>query len=132
MESGRRDVRQGRKGVSMSPGHAGRAAPSFGPRSGHRPRRHRPAPEPCRSPRRQGRGLAEIASDRASTRHCTDFVVLANLVSARDFRGTELVRKDRTRLREMLTYCRKDDSAMSVQNAVEALDRLERAAKLNG
>ena len=27
----------------------------------------------------------EIASDRASARHCTDFVVLANLVSARDF-----------------------------------------------
>lgn len=74
----------------------------------------------------------EIASDRASTRHCTDFVVLANLVSARDFRETELMKKDRTRLRKMLTYCRNDDSAMSVENAVEALDRLERAAKSNG
>ncbi|WP_332643246.1 hypothetical protein [Aeromicrobium sp.] len=73
----------------------------------------------------------EIAADRASTRHCTDFVVLASLVSARDFRETALVNKDRTRLRKMLTYCRKDDSAMSVENATEALDRLERAAKLN-
>ncbi|MFC7504465.1 hypothetical protein [Nocardioides sp. GCM10030258] len=73
----------------------------------------------------------EIAADRASTRHCTDFVVLASLVSARDFREAALVNKDRTRLRKMLTYCRKDDSAMSVENATEALDRLERAAKLN-
>jgi hypothetical protein len=73
----------------------------------------------------------EIASDRAGTRHCTDFVVLANLVSARDFRETELVKKDRTRLRKMLTYCRKDHHAMSVENATEALDRLERAARLN-
>lgn len=74
----------------------------------------------------------EIASDRASTRHCTDFVVLANLLSARDFRETELVKKDRTRLRRMLEYCRKDESAMSVENATEALNRLERAAKLSG
>lgn len=73
----------------------------------------------------------EIASDRASTRHCTDFVVLAHLVSARDFRETELDKKDRTRLRKMITYCRKDDSAMSLENATEALARLERAAKLN-
>lgn len=47
---------------------------------------------------------AEVASDRASTRHCTDFVVLANILSARDFRETELVKKDRARLRKMLTY----------------------------
>lgn len=72
----------------------------------------------------------EIASDRASTRHCSDFVVLCGLISARDFRETELGKKDRARLRRMLTYCRKDDSAMSVENAAEALDRLERAAKL--
>lgn len=73
----------------------------------------------------------EIASDRASTRHCSDFVVLASLVSARDFRETELGKKDRSRIRTMLTYCRKDDSAMSVENAIEVLDRLERATKLN-
>lgn len=74
----------------------------------------------------------EIASDRASTRHCTDFVVLADLVSARDFRETELTKKDRTRLRKMLAYCREDGSAMAVENAAEALSRLERAAKLQG
>lgn len=73
----------------------------------------------------------EIAADRASGRHCTDFVVLATLVSARDFRETLLGKKDRTRLRRMLAYCRKDDSAMSMENAIEALDRLERAANLN-
>ena len=32
----------------------------------------------------------EIPSDPASTRHCTDFVVLASLISARDFRETAL------------------------------------------
>ena len=72
----------------------------------------------------------EIASDPASTRHCTDFVVLASLISARDFRETALEKKDRARLRKMLTYCRRDASAMSVENAAEALHRLERAAKL--
>jgi hypothetical protein len=73
----------------------------------------------------------EIASDRASSRHCTDFVVLASLVAARDFREAELGKKDRTRLRRMITQCRKDESAMSVENAIEALERLERAAKLS-
>jgi len=72
----------------------------------------------------------EIASDPASSRHCTDFVVLASLVSARDFRETALEKKDRARLRKMLTYCRRDASAMSLENAAEALDRVERGATL--
>lgn len=59
------------------------------------------------------------------------FVILASLMSARDFREAELARKDRKRLRTMLSCCREDDSAMSVENSVEALGRLERAAKLN-
>lgn len=74
----------------------------------------------------------EIASDRASACHCTDFVVLATLIAARDFRETELVKKDRARLRTMLICCRKDDSAMAAEYAAEALERLERAARLNG
>ena len=74
----------------------------------------------------------EIAKDRTSARHCTDFVVLANLISARDFRETELSRRDRARLRKMLVVCRGDSAAMSVENAPEALERLERAAKLSG
>lgn len=73
----------------------------------------------------------EIASDRASARHCTDFVVLAGLISARDFREAALTAKDRTRLRKMLTCCRTDGAAMAVDNAVEALARLERAAGLS-
>ena len=72
----------------------------------------------------------EIPSDSASTRHCTDFVVLASLVSARDFHETALEKKDRARLRKMLTYCRKDAASMSLENAAEALDRVERATKL--
>lgn len=72
----------------------------------------------------------EIAASRSSSRHCTDFVVLSGLISARDFRETELVGKDRTRLRKMLTYCRKDESAMLLENADEALERLSRAARL--
>lgn len=62
----------------------------------------------------------EIAKDRTSARHCTDFVVLANLISARDFRETELSRRDRARLRKMLVVCRSDSAAMSVDNALEA------------
>jgi len=72
----------------------------------------------------------EIASDPTSARHCTDFLVLAGLVSARDFREGALEKKDRLRLSKMLTYCRADASSMSLENAAEALDRVERAAKL--
>jgi len=71
---------------------------------------------------------AEIPASRASSRHCTDFVVLADLIAARDFRETELTKKDRVRLRKMLAYCREDDTAMAVENAVGALERLQRAA----
>ncbi len=74
----------------------------------------------------------EVAKDRSSTRHCTDFVVLANLLSARDFREEELSKKDRVRLRRMLLACRDDHAAMAIENASAALERLERAARLNG
>jgi len=74
----------------------------------------------------------EIAADRARSRHCVDFVVLANLVSARDFRETDLRARDRQRLRDMVACCASDEAAMAVGNAAEALDRLERAARLNG
>jgi hypothetical protein len=74
----------------------------------------------------------EIINDRARARHCTDFVVLANLIAARDFREADLNKKDRQRLRKMVTHCRADASAMLVENAAQALDQLERAAKLNG
>lgn len=73
----------------------------------------------------------EIVADRARSRHCSDFVVLANLVSVRDFRETELSARDRKRLRKMVACCHEDDSAMAVEDAASALDRLVRAAQLS-
>lgn len=72
----------------------------------------------------------EVASDPARERHCIDFVILATLVSARDFRDVKLRRTDRSRLRKMIGHCRSNASAMAVENAAEALERLERGAKL--
>ncbi|CAM3152661.1 hypothetical protein NODU109028_00205 [Nocardioides dubius] len=74
----------------------------------------------------------EIVRDPASSRHCTDFAVLAGLISVRDFRDTELKPQDRKRLRTMVTYCRSDAAAMAIENAEESFQRLERAARLNG
>lgn len=73
----------------------------------------------------------EIASDRTSTRHCTDFVTLASLISARDFRETTLTKTDRQRLRAMLDKCRNDRAAMAVDRAAESMGRLARAAGLD-
>ena len=74
----------------------------------------------------------EISSDSKAGRHCIDFVILARLVSAADFRDTELNKRDRSRLRTVIPYCLNSDEAMDIPGAVEALDRLERAAKLSG
>ncbi|MBL0004706.1 MAG: hypothetical protein IPP00_12195 [Actinomycetales bacterium] len=74
----------------------------------------------------------EIAADRAVSRHCVDFVALAHLVSAQDFRLADLTKRDRSRLHRMIACCRKDSSALAVDDATEALDRLERAVTLNG
>lgn len=64
-------------------------------------------------------------------RHSTDFIILESLISARDFRETELTRKDKQRLRSMLDRCRSEPAAMSVERAAEPLDRLARAAGLD-
>lgn len=72
----------------------------------------------------------EIGSGQGGSRHLADFVVLAGLVSARDFRMVHLEKKDRRRLSRMLDRCRDDGAAMSTDGAGEALDRLHRAAKL--
>lgn len=68
----------------------------------------------------------EIGTDPAADRHCVDFVVLAGLAAAVDFRASAMTKKDRSRLRNMLTYCRRSDEAMVVEHAAEALDRIER------
>lgn len=69
--------------------------------------------------------------DPAKGRHRFDFATLAALVSAQDFRGAELNKKDRRRLRDMLAATRADHEVMFGLNAVEeSLGRLERAAGL--
>lgn len=72
----------------------------------------------------------KIAADRAAARHCVDFVLMATLISARDFRETDLGSKDRQRLRSMVKICRGEDAVLEVEGAHEALNRLERAADL--
>ncbi|MBK8460136.1 MAG: hypothetical protein WAS07_15885 [Micropruina sp.] len=73
----------------------------------------------------------EISSDRNAERHCVDFVVLAGLISAGDFRGETLAKKDQLRLKRMIPHCLSSDLAMAVEHAGEALGRLGQAAKLN-
>jgi hypothetical protein len=64
-------------------------------------------------------------------RHRLDFVTLSALVARNDFRETELNKKDRMRLRDMLAACRADAIAMEPQHAAESLNRLERAGGLS-
>jgi len=72
-----------------------------------------------------------VPSDPARGRHRTDFVTLAAGVAAQDFRGVELTRTDRRRLRNMLAQTRADPTAMSgLADAEESLNRLERVAGL--
>ena len=47
-------------------------------------------------------------------------------------RLADLTKRDRSRLHRMIACCRKDSSALAVDDATEALDRLERAVTLNG
>lgn len=73
----------------------------------------------------------EIPTDRASRRHSADFVMLASLISGRDFKETELTKKDRRRLQLMLEQCRSETSTMSVEGAARSLEHLERSAGLD-
>lgn len=64
-------------------------------------------------------------------RHRLDFVVLATMLAARDFRRTPATKSDRRRLREMVAAVRADRAAMLSDTGVEAaLARLETAAGL--
>lgn len=73
----------------------------------------------------------EIPADRASSRHSADFVILASLISARDFRETELTEKDRRRLRLMLKQCRSETATMNIEGAADSLGQFSRAARLD-
>lgn len=66
----------------------------------------------------------------ARGRHRVDFVCLAVLIAARDFRNVRLNAKDRKRLRDMVAACRADHRAMGLDGAGAALDRLVLAAGL--
>lgn len=72
----------------------------------------------------------DLGGQEAASRHCVDFVVLASLLAARDVRESPLDRKDRQRLRGMITLCRTDEPAMRVAEAGEYLARLQRAIDL--
>lgn len=73
----------------------------------------------------------ELGSGGASGRHCADFVVLASLIAASDFRHEQLTKKDRQRLRKIVTVCAADPTALTVENAAEHLDRVTLAAGLS-
>jgi hypothetical protein len=67
--------------------------------------------------------------DPAKGRHRGDFVVLASLIAARDFRGVELTKKDRKRIADMIAAVRADSKTMTgIEDAAQHLDRLERAS----
>ncbi len=70
--------------------------------------------------------------DAGKRRHRLDFITLAALVAARDFRGSDLSRKDRRRLADMIAAVRTDPEVMlTVDHAHDSLDRLDRAIALS-
>ena len=71
------------------------------------------------------------AGDPGLGRHRRDFVVLAGLLTARDFRNQELTKKDRQRLRAMVTAVGKDRALLiEIPGAQNSLDRLTTAGEL--
>lgn len=71
------------------------------------------------------------AGDPGLGRHRRDFVVLAGLLTARDFRNQELTKKDRQRLRTMVTAVGKDRALLiEIPDAQISLDRLITAGEL--
>lgn len=71
------------------------------------------------------------AGDPGHGRHRRDFVVLAGLFTARDFWNQELAKKDRQRLRAMVTAVGKDRALLiEIPDAQISLDRLITAGEL--
>lgn len=70
-------------------------------------------------------------SDAGLGRHRRDFVILARLLTAGDFRSEELTKKDRQRLRAMVSAVQKDRALLlEIPNAEVSLDRIVTAADL--
>lgn len=71
--------------------------------------------------------------DRDPRRHRHDFLVLAGLITASDFRSEQLSKTDRRRLRAIVEAVRADRMLMaSTPDGATALDRLATAAALEG
>jgi hypothetical protein len=72
-----------------------------------------------------------VPADAAKGRHRSDFLTLATLVAAVDFRAEDLSKSDRKHLRTMIATTRRDPAVMlRVADAETFLVRLERAAGL--
>ncbi len=70
-------------------------------------------------------------SDPGLGRHRRDFVVLAGLIAARDFRDVELTKKDRQRLRAMVAAVKKDRALLlDLPDTENSIDRLVTAGEL--
>lgn len=71
------------------------------------------------------------AGDPGIGRHRRDFVILAGLLTARDFRREELAKKDRKRLRAMVAAVRQDRTLLlELPDAGPSMDRLVMAGEL--
>jgi hypothetical protein len=76
-------------------------------------------------------GAHTAVGDPGRGRHRFDFAALAALVAAQDFRGVELTKKDRQRLRDMVAATRADRNVLfGLDGVEESLSRLERVAGL--
>ena len=71
------------------------------------------------------------AGDPGVARHRRDFVVLAGMITVADFTDGNLTRKDRQRLRLIVTAIKNDQELLlEISSAMAAIERLEVAAKL--
>jgi hypothetical protein len=69
--------------------------------------------------------------DADARRHRRDFVVLATLLAASDFRVEQVTKKDRSRLRAIVRAIDADrELLLEVPDAVYAIDRLKLAAEI--
>jgi hypothetical protein len=70
--------------------------------------------------------------DQGARRHRSDFLVLAGLIAASDFAGEELSKKDRQRIRGILTAIENDhELLLEVRGTSESIARLKLAAGLD-
>jgi len=72
------------------------------------------------------------AGDPGVARHRRDFAVLAGLITTADFAGEDLTKKDRRRLRLIVTAIKNDrELLLEIPGATAAIERLKVAAKLD-